>query len=76
MPGTFVAQLIVSDDELDSAPATTTVTVSVAPPNHNPQITSSALTAGQVAAAYQYQVVATDQDGDALTYALSVSPRA
>ena len=74
VPGIFVAQLIVSDDELDSAPATTTVTVSVAPPNHNPQITSSALTAGQVAAAYQYQVVATDQDGDALTYALSVSP--
>ncbi len=57
-----------------ASPATTTVTVSVAPPNHDPQITSSALTAGQVATAYQYQVVATDPDGDALTYALSVSP--
>ena len=74
VPGTFVAQLIVSDDELDSVPATTTVTVSVAPPNHNPQITSSAVTAGQAATPYQYQVVATDQDGDALTYGLSVSP--
>ncbi len=72
--GTFVAQLIVSDDELDSTPATATVTVSVAPQDHDPQVTSSAVVAGQVGATYRYQVVATDQDGDLLSYALSVSP--
>jgi RHS repeat-associated protein len=74
VPGTFVAQLIVSDHELDSIPATTTVTISVAPPNHDPQITSSAVTAGQVSTGYRYQVAASDQDGDPLTYALSVFP--
>ena len=76
VPGTFVAQLIVSDDALDSAPATSTVTVTVAPPNHDPQITSTAVTTGTVGVAYRYQVVATDQDGDPLTYGLSVFPAA
>ena len=74
VPGTFIAQLIVSDDELDSVPTTTTVTVTAGPANHDPQITSSAVTAGQVAGTYRYQVVATDQDNDALVYALTVAP--
>ena len=74
VPGTFVAQLIVSDGEIDSAPATSTVTVAVAPPNHDPQITSAPPTTGQTGVAYRYQVVATDQDGDTLAYALTIFP--
>lgn len=74
VPGIFIAQLIVGDHEVDSFPATTTVTVTVPPPNHDPQITSAAATAGQVGVAYSYQVAASDPDGDPLSYALSVSP--
>jgi RHS repeat-associated protein len=74
LPGTFIAQLIVSDGQLDSPPATTTVTVTVAPPNHDPQISSTPLTSGQQGVAYSYQVVANDPDGDALSYTLTIFP--
>jgi len=74
LPGTFIAQLIVSDGQLDSPPATTTVTVTVAPPNHDPQISSTPLSSGQQGVAYSYQVVANDPDGDALSYTLTVFP--
>ncbi len=75
LPGIFVAQLIVSDGQLDSHPVTTTVTITVAPPNHDPQITSAPVTSGQQSVAYSYQVLASDPDGDPLSYALTVSPQ-
>ncbi|MGH8582471.1 MAG: PKD domain-containing protein, partial [Gammaproteobacteria bacterium] len=42
--GDYIAQLIVDDGQLASPPDTALVTVSVPPPNQNPQITSSPVT--------------------------------
>ncbi|NHA15432.1 PKD domain-containing protein [Thioalkalivibrio sp. XN279] len=73
--GLFVAQLIVNDGQLDSAPDTTTVEVSVQPPaNQAPTITSTAVTTATVGQPYSYTVTATDPDSDALTFNLSVRP--
>ncbi|NGX17041.1 PKD domain-containing protein [Wenzhouxiangella sp. XN24] len=73
--GLFVAQLIVNDGQLDSAPDTTTVEVAVPPPpNEPPAITSTAVTTGTVDQPYGYTVTASDPDGDALSFSLSIRP--
>ncbi len=46
----------------------------VTAPNRSPTITSSAVTTAAESQPYLYQVVATDPDGDALTYRLVSSP--
>ena len=63
-----------SDGQLDSPPSTTTVTVTVPAANHDPRITSTPVTTGQVGTAYSYQVQATDTDGEPLGYALTTAP--
>lgn len=73
--GQYIAQLIVSDGFLTSNPDTATVAVTVpAPINHDPQITSSAVTTATVGQAYTYDVNATDTDGDVLSYGLTTAP--
>lgn len=73
--GLFVAQLIVNDGQLDSDPDTTTVEVSVQPPDNNlPAITSTPVTTATLGQPYSYTVTATDPDGDALTFSLSIRP--
>ncbi|MCU0736254.1 MAG: PKD domain-containing protein, partial [Methylotetracoccus sp.] len=73
VPGSYVAQLIVNDGQLASAPDTAEVTVS-APPNRAPTITSSPPLRATVDQDYDYAVAANDPDGDTLRYALQVSP--
>jgi hypothetical protein len=47
---------------------------SAPPTNQSPTITSTPITTATVAAAYAYNVNATDPDGDTLTYSLTTSP--
>jgi RHS repeat-associated protein len=73
--GDYVGQLIVNDGQVNSDPATALVTVSVMPPvNNPPQITSSPVPTATVGSLYSYDVDASDQDGDTLSYSLSVYP--
>jgi RHS repeat-associated protein len=74
--GDYIAQLIVGDGQLTSAPDTALVKVSVLPPvNQPPSITSTPVTTAMVGAAYSYQVTATDPNAeDVLIYALSTAP--
>ena len=73
--GLFVVQLVVNDGQVDSAPDTTTVEVSVPPvANQPPEITSAAPTSATVGQAYAYTVTAIDPDGDPLAFSLSVRP--
>lgn len=75
LPGDYIAQLIVNDSKLNSDPATSLVTISVATPiNHPPKITSTGLTAASVSKLYNYAVTASDSDNDSLTYSLSLFP--
>lgn len=75
LPGDYVAQLIVNDSKLNSDPATSLVTVSVATPiNHQPQITTSPVLTATVGVIYSYDVNASDSDNDTLNYSLSVFP--
>ncbi len=76
LAGDYVAQLIVNDGTVDSAPDTALVTVTdLTPSNNPPTITSTAIEQASVGQLYQYQVVATDPDvGDVLRYALPVKP--
>lgn len=69
--GDYVAQLIVNDGCLDSNPDSALVTISV---NQAPQITSSPELLIREAQAYSYQVTASDPEGHALEYSLTVSP--
>ena len=47
---------------------------SAPPTNQSPTITSTPITTATVAAAYAYNVNATDPDGDTLTYSLTTNP--
>ena len=47
---------------------------SAPPTNQSPTITSTPITTAIVAAAYAYNVNATDPDGDTLTYSLTTNP--
>jgi RHS repeat-associated protein len=73
--GLYVAQLVVNDSHVDSEPDTAQITVEVLPPpvNHPPQITSTPVTQATVNQHYQYDVDATDLDGDLLSYSLPLS---
>ena len=53
---------------------TATVHVTVTPVNDPPVITSTPVTTATQGVLYQYQVVATDPDGDPLTYSLTTAP--
>ena len=72
--GTFSVIVSVSDGELSDTQSFA-LTVSEAevepePENNAPEITSTAVTSVTLPAAYSYTVVATDPDGDTLTYDL------
>lgn len=54
--------------------ATQAFTIVVPVPNAAPQITTSPVTTAPVGAAYQYDVNATDPNGDSLTYSLTQAP--
>lgn len=72
--GTYLIELMVSDGVQDSAADRVTIRVIDPAQNHHPDITSTpdfVALAGQL---YNYQVVATDIDNDALTYSLANSP--
>ncbi len=69
--GDYIAQLIVNDGILDSAPATVMITANA---NSLPVITSNPILIATVGQPYQYTVIATDADGDALSYALTTFP--
>ena len=63
----------VSDNSLDSAPATVNITVT--PVNDAPAFTSTPVTTGRKDAAYSYGVTATDPDaGDTLTLVATTKP--
>ena len=73
--GEYIAQLIVNDGQLASPPDTALVTVSVPPPpNQAPSITSAAVTTVRSGSLYSYQVIATDPEGDPLSYVLTTFP--
>jgi len=69
--GANAVNLRVTDSTALSATQTFTVTVAG---NVAPVITSAPVTSGTVGVAYSYQVVATDANGDTLTYSLTVAP--
>lgn len=64
--GTFTTSL----SRIDMAPASwrTDNVNEVAEVNETPQISSTPVTTGQLGAAYRYQVIANDGDGDPLKY--------
>lgn len=76
--GDYIAQLIVNDKHVDSAPDTVLINVTdgnTQPINHEPQITSAAVTSATVLIPYRYSVTATDADvNDPLTFTLIESP--
>jgi hypothetical protein len=71
--GSYTISLKVSDGKntsiVDDVVITVTNTI-----NHNPTITSSAVTTATVGQNYSYDANATDVDGDTLTYALTTKP--
>ena len=62
-----------NDGTVNSDPDTTSITIQVAP-NNQPAITSTPVTAATVDVLYTYDVDATDDDGDTLTYSLDIAP--
>lgn len=72
--GLYVAQLIVSDDELDSTPDTVRIEAAV-PGDHPPEIISTPVTSAILGQGYTYAVVAIDPDpGDVLSFSLPQAP--
>ena len=73
--GTYTATLTVTDGKGGSAASTAQVTVTAPPPpNNQPSITSSPVTVATEGQAYAYDVDATDDGGDTLTYELTQAP--
>ena len=68
--GLYVAQLIVSDGALDSAPVTFVLNV----PNRPPVITSTPVTTAILSTGYFYTLAATDPDNDPIAFALVTGP--
>lgn len=72
LPGIYDLRLVVRDGRGGSADAGVRVTAVSA--NRAPTITTEAVLHAQAAAAYVYDVDASDPDGDALAYSLSLAP--
>ena len=62
----------VSDGKGGAASQSFTITVAAA--NHPPVITSAPVVSGTEAVSYRYQLVATDPDGDVVTFSLTQAP--
>jgi len=60
--------------DAQNAAATQTFTIAVAPPAGSPVITSAPVTTAAAGAAYNYDVDATDPNGDTVTYTLTQAP--
>lgn len=74
LAGLYVAQLIVDDGQVDSAPDTIKIDA-IPPANHPPRITSAPVTTATAGQVYQYAVKAQDDDGDLLSYSLPLAPQ-
>jgi len=74
--GIFTIQIIGKDNSgsIDSETLTLTVNALPTPINHAPVITSTAITNVNEGATYNYDVSATDSDGNTLTYSLTLNP--
>ena len=70
--GSFAATLTANDGK--RRPATSSATVTITAPNRPPVITSSAPTQATEGSLYAYQLIATDPDGDSLTFRLATAP--
>ena len=70
--GTDQFTYVANDGNVDSGAAT--VTFNVVDDNNPPQISSVPGTTATTGAPYSYQVIASDADGDPLSYALSTAP--
>ena len=68
--GLYIVQLIASDGKLASEPVTAVVTAR----NRVPNFVSAAPASGTAGAAYSYAAVASDADGDTLTWSLVSGP--
>jgi hypothetical protein len=69
--GSYNVIVKVSDGELSD---TQNFTITVSDSNHAPVITSTAVTSATVGQTYTYSLVATDPDGDTLTYSFTAKP--
>jgi RHS repeat-associated protein len=69
-PGTYVAQLIVNDGQVDSAPATVTITTENSPPVANAGLDQTVFVGDTVTLDGN---LSSDVDGDALTYLWSIT---
>ncbi|KKL26041.1 hypothetical protein LCGC14_2399260, partial [marine sediment metagenome] len=65
---------LVATDGINSVEYTYSIIAELFVPNNEPVITSIAPTSAVAKTPYQYTIVATDADGDALSYSLSVAP--
>ncbi|HEV3341679.1 MAG TPA: putative Ig domain-containing protein, partial [Pirellulales bacterium] len=72
--GTQNVTVVVDDGQGGTATQTWSVVVATAPVNQAPVITSTAPLAPASGQPYKYQVLATDPDGDSVTFSLPVSP--
>lgn len=75
LPGNYLVTLVVSDSFVDSAADTLRVTVAeTGQSNRFPEILSVPPAGAEPEELYQYQVLARDLDGEALTYSLEKAP--
>jgi VCBS repeat-containing protein len=72
--GPFAVTVRVTDNTARSTTQSFTVTVATDPAAHAPVITSTPVTTATYGVAYSYQVVASDADGNPLTYSLTTAP--
>ncbi|MBV7299148.1 putative Ig domain-containing protein [Enterovibrio paralichthyis] len=71
--GSYAVQVVVSDGKYDLTQAFD-ILVNASGQNSPPTITSTPMTSAAKGDTYQYQVVASDADGETLTYSLANSP--
>src|SRR5262249_19070817 len=71
-PGNYT--VVASAVDVNGNPGSKTVTLRVRDRNHAPTISSSPVTAVAAGDTYQYNLLPSDPDGDALTYAVAFGP--